>query len=66
MKAFPDASTLQLLRERGATHVTINCLFYRGCGNLLERAERMPDLRPVSSEIWQARPVRLYELRPKP
>jgi hypothetical protein len=66
MRAFPDPSTIQVLRDRGATHVTINCLFYRGCGRLIERARRTPDLRLISSEIWQARPVELYELRPKP
>ncbi len=66
MDAFPDPSTIQVLRERGTTHVTVNCLFYRGCGRLLERVERMPDLQLVSSTVWQARLVRLYELRPKP
>ena len=66
MLAFPDPSTLQILRDRGATHVTINCVFYRGCRELLERVRRTPDLRLISSEIWQARPVELYELRPKP
>ena len=66
MNAFPDPSTIQALRERGTTHVTINCFFYRGCRELLERVRRTPDLRLVSSAIWQARPVHLYQLRPKP
>lgn len=65
MQAFPDPWTIQLLRERGTTHVTINCAFYSGCGRLLARARRTPELRLLSSVEWQGRPVELYELRPK-
>jgi hypothetical protein len=63
MQAFPDPSTIELLRERGTTHVTINCAFYSGCRRLLARVRRVPDLRLVSSAEWQGRPVLLYELR---
>jgi hypothetical protein len=66
MQAFPDPSTIALLRERGTTHVTINCFFYRGCRGLLARASRTPDLRPVSSTLWEGREVQLYELRRNP
>jgi hypothetical protein len=63
MEAFPDPSTIELLRQRGTTHVTINCFFYRGCRGLVARANRAPDLRPVSSTLWEGREVQLYELR---
>jgi hypothetical protein len=63
MQAFPDPSTIELLRARGTTHVTINCFFYRGCRGLLARINRTPDLRPVSSTVWEGREVQLYELK---
>ena len=65
MEAFPDPDTLRVLRERGTTHVSLNCRFYRGCGRLIERLERTPDLRLVASDTWDERPVHLYELLPK-
>ena len=66
MDAFPGPSAIELLRERGATHVTVNCYFYRGCGRLIERVEGTPDLRLTASTIWEGRVVQLYELKPKP
>jgi len=64
LQAFPGGRTLTLLRERGTTHVTVNCALYRGgCGDLLERVEAMPDFRLITAARWQGQPVRLYELR---
>jgi hypothetical protein len=64
MRSFPDASTIKLLRERGATHVTVNCFLYDHCRRLLTRIRRTRDLELIADTIWQDRPVRLYALRP--
>jgi hypothetical protein len=65
LKPFPDPPTVTLLRERGTTHVSVNCALYRaGCDNLLERMDALPDFRLVSSGKWDGQVVRLYELRP--
>jgi hypothetical protein len=61
---FPDPSSLALLRERGTTHVSVNCALYRGgCDRLLEEVDAVPDLHLVASGRWQSQPVRLYELK---
>jgi hypothetical protein len=63
LRPFPDPPTLELLRSRGVTHVTVNCALYRGgCDELLGRIDKLPDFRLVSSVKWEAQPVRLYEL----
>jgi hypothetical protein len=64
MQAFPDPTTIQLLRDRGTTHVTINCAFYSTCTRLLARVRRTPDLRLIEAIEWEEKPVRLYELNP--
>jgi hypothetical protein len=64
LKPFPAPPTIDLLRERGATHVSVNCALYRwGCEALLDEVDRRPELRLVTSTRWQGQPVRLYELR---
>ena len=64
LKGFPDASAIDLLRTRGATHVTINCALYRGgCEELVAAVDALPDFRVVTSGKWQGASVRLYELR---
>ena len=65
MQAFPDASTIALLRALGTTHVTVNCRFYGNCRRLLSRIRRTRDLQPVSETRWEGEPVALYALRPK-
>jgi hypothetical protein len=63
LRPFPEPPTLDLLRTRGVTHVTVNCALYRGgCDELLRKVDGMPDFRLVSSVRWEAQPVRLYEL----
>jgi hypothetical protein len=60
---FPDAAAVDLLRARGATHVTINCALYRGgCEDLVAAVDTLPAFRVVASGKWQGAPVRLYEL----
>ncbi len=64
LTGFPDASAIDLLRARGATHVTINCALYRGgCEELVAVADALPAFRVVASGKWQGAPVRLYELQ---
>jgi hypothetical protein len=64
MQEFPDPPTIDLVRGRGATHVSVNCALYRGgCDQLLETLDAMPEFRLVSSGKWQGQPVRLYELK---
>jgi len=63
MRPFPDPPTIDLLRARGATHVTVNCALYReGCEELLTRLESVPELHMLMSTRWQGQTVRLYEL----
>ncbi len=63
MQPFPDAATIEMLRARGATHVSVNCALYGGgCDALLEKLDASPDFRPVSTGRWQSRVVKLFEL----
>ena len=63
MRPFPDENTIDLLRARGVTHVTINCALYNdGCGTLLDRVQAAPRLKLLTSGKWQGHSVRLYEL----
>jgi hypothetical protein len=63
LEAFPDATTIELLRKRGTTHVTINCaLIGTRCERLLDSVDANPAFRIVSSARWQDAPVRLYEM----
>ncbi len=62
--SFPDARAIELLRGRGATHVTITCALYGGrCDELVAAADAVPAFRIVASGRWQGGPVRLYEIR---
>jgi hypothetical protein len=64
MGEFPDPPTVDLLRARGATHVSVNCALYPGdCDDLFKTLDAMPAFRVVSSGKWQGQPVRLYELK---
>jgi len=64
MQEFPDPPTIDLLRARGATHVSVNCALYRGdCDELSDALDATARFRLVSSGKWQGQPVRLYELK---
>ena len=66
MKSFPKDGLLQLLRDRGTTHITVNCRLFEvasRCPALLERMDAMPELQLVSSGRWRGADVRLYALR---
>jgi hypothetical protein len=61
--SFPAPAAVDLLRARGATHVTINCALYRGgCEELIAAVDGLPAFRVVTSGRWNGAPVRLYEL----
>ncbi len=63
MQPFPDAATIEMLRARGATHVSVNCALYGGgCDALLQKLDASPDFRPVSTGRWQSQVVKLFEL----
>jgi hypothetical protein len=68
VSVFPSAEGLALLRDRGVTHVVVNCGLMRdvdGCDALIERIDASPTFRPVASVRWQqGRPVQLYQLLP--
>jgi hypothetical protein len=62
MRPFPDAATIGMLRERGTTHVSVNCALYgHGCDELIARVDADPSFRLVSAGRWQGQVVKLYE-----
>lgn len=64
MRSFPADWTIDILRKRGATHVSITCALYNGgCEPIVAKADALPVFRTVASGNWQGLPVRLYELR---
>lgn len=61
--AFPDPGAIAALRQRGVTHVTVNCgLGYAGCEDLRSRARNAPRLRLVENARWNDVDVQLYEI----
>jgi hypothetical protein len=63
MRTFPDPDTIDLLRGRGTTHVSVNCVFYDDrCDNLLDQLSHVPDLQLLNQATWEGKPVRLYQL----
>jgi len=63
LAGFPDADAFRLLRQRGVTHVTVNCAFYGNrCDTILNVLDAMPDVRPLVQAKWEGRPVHVYEL----
>jgi hypothetical protein len=64
MQSFPSQSSLELMRARGVTHVTVNCALYAtGCETLLQKIDAVDDLRLLASATWEGKPVRLYTLK---
>ena len=62
--AFPEPPSIETLKRRGVTHVSVNCALYRGgCDELLVHLATLPDLRQVSAGLWQGKRTVLYELR---
>jgi hypothetical protein len=61
---FPLPPTIQALRHRGVTHVTVNCGFFRGagCEDVLRQMEESGAFRTVAEAKWNGKTVRLFEL----
>jgi hypothetical protein len=63
LESFPSPAALGALRDRGVTHVTINCgLHYPHCDELWNKMQQSPLLRPIERTAWEGAPVALYEL----
>jgi hypothetical protein len=61
--AFPRFNTVETLRRRGVTHVTVNCgLGYPNCAETARLVWESKDLRLIADTLWQGGPVQLYEL----
>ena len=64
--AFPSDASIEALRRRGVTHVTLNCgLRYSGCRETMLRMPKFAGLRLVTASTWEDRPVALYEIAPR-
>jgi hypothetical protein len=60
---FPDDRSVALLRERGVTHVSLNCTLYRDdCSPRLSAFDNHPALRRLTDGTWQGAPVVIYQL----
>jgi hypothetical protein len=65
MVFFPDARSLEALRRRGVTYVSVNCgLNYDGCGELMAAMRHDTRLRLAADVQWNGNPVQLYEVLP--
>jgi len=65
LEAFPSPSTLALLRQEGATHLTVNCAFYiwpSRCIEVLKQLDSAKSVGLVSRATWEGSEVRLYRL----
>ena len=62
---FPDAASIDALKARGVTHVTVNCALYgrdRDCHGVLDDLGDSPSFKQVARAQWQGDTVVLYEL----
>jgi hypothetical protein len=65
MLAFPDEQSIDALRRRGVTFVSVNCgLNPPPCEEVAERMRRSTALRLVVDTRWMDRTVQLYEVVP--
>jgi hypothetical protein len=64
MADFPAPGTVEALKRRGVTHVSVNCAFYlEGCERLLDALDIRPEFREVATGRWQGSVVRLYQVK---
>jgi hypothetical protein len=64
VRDFPGPRSIETMKARGVTHVTVNCGLYRGgCDELLATIDGIPDFRRVADGLWEGKRVRLYELK---
>jgi hypothetical protein len=64
MLGFPDATSIEALRQRGATHVSINCGVgdWDRCEAVAKAARGNQALRLVTETLWMQHTVQLYEI----
>jgi hypothetical protein len=63
LAGFPDESSLVRLRQRGVTHVTVNCALARGpCDAVLDACAAASGLRFVMQARWEGSAVYVYRL----
>jgi hypothetical protein len=63
LEHFPDPDSLDALRGRGVTHVSVNCALYNnpdGCRELVQMLDERPDFHRVVAARWEGQPVVLY------
>jgi hypothetical protein len=69
LETFPAPETLEMLRIRGVTHVTVNCALFtesgygHRCDSALAAAADAPPLHEVVRAQWEGGTVVLFELR---
>jgi hypothetical protein len=62
LEDFPSSKSLDALRARGATHITVTCALYKsGCDQLLTAVDASGAFRLLVSAQWEGQPTRLYE-----
>lgn len=62
---FPDRASIDALRARGVTHVTVNCALYgadRDCHSVLVELDGSSEFRTIARSRWEGDVVALYEL----
>jgi hypothetical protein len=65
MVFFPDTRSIEMLRKRGVSYVSVNCgLNYPGCRELMDAMRHDKRLRLSADTQWNGHPVQLYELLP--
>ena len=63
MAFFPDTRSIEALRKRGVTYVSVNCgLNYPGCGELMDAMRHDTRLRLAANTQWNQHTVQLYEI----
>ena len=68
MEDFPLGQSVDLLRQRGVTHVTVNCgvrfIGNDDCETIFSRVGAAAGLSLVSEARWEGARVALYQLTP--
>jgi hypothetical protein len=63
MVFFPDTRSIEALRARGVTYVSVNCgLYPEGCLDVTIATRHDTRLRLTSEFMWNNQPVQLYEV----
>jgi hypothetical protein len=66
LEEFPASRAIELMKLRGATHLTYTCAFERSvtrCEHNLAQLARNDRLALVAAEKWQGAPAHLYRIK---